>query len=81
MMTEFEDAVLGILARSAVPLGWYNLERRLSNMSFAQRPHLMNTLESMRDSGLLEEVRFEAAPSIRYVITDAGRLVALRGVH
>ncbi|MDI1447026.1 hypothetical protein [Polyangium sp. 6x1] len=72
-MTEFERAVLTVLARAGEPLGWYQIERRLSTIALAERPNLLDVLAELGRRGLVEEVAAAVAPSVRYGLTPAGR--------
>lgn len=73
-MTIFEKVVLEILSRSSDDaLGWYQIERCLSNMVLPERPHLPSVLTRMVEQGLIEETRFHSEPLVRYLITQAGR--------
>jgi DNA-binding PadR family transcriptional regulator len=72
-MTTFERAVLEVLSRSSDALGWYQIERRLSNMSLSERPHLPPVLEKLGQLGLVREAQFESEPLTRYVITPSGQ--------
>jgi len=72
-MTEFERAVLTCLARAGEPLGWYQIERRLSTMTLAVRPNLLDVLDELRRRGLAEEVAAAVEPTVRHGITPAGR--------
>jgi RHS repeat-associated protein len=72
-MTTFEKAVLEILSQSSSALGWYQIERRLSNTALAERPHLPGVLARLGELGLIEEGRFDSEPCVRYLITQAGR--------
>ncbi len=72
-MTEFERAVLTVLARAGEPLGWYQIERRLSTMALAERPNLLHVLAELRRRGFVEQVAAAVEPSVRHVLTPAGR--------
>jgi DNA-binding PadR family transcriptional regulator len=72
-MNTFETAVLEVLGRSADGLGWYQIERRLSNMMLVDRPLLPGALSILRDRGFIVEVRDLEELQIRYAITEAGR--------
>ena len=76
-MSEFQRAVLVILARSEGALGWYQIERRLSNVSIRERSDLLGTLAVLRERGLVEEVHASADPRSRYVLTPAGQAAVL----
>lgn len=71
-MTPFQRAVLEIIASAPQPVGWYNVETRLSitGSAFA-RERTPDVLEHFREAGLIERVAAEGMP--RYVITDLGR--------
>ncbi len=71
-MTEFERAVLEALARAGEPLGWYQLERRLSNVTLAERPNLLDVLTGLRQRGLVEQITATTEPKVRHAITSAG---------
>lgn len=72
-MTTFERAVLEILSRSSSALGWYQIERRLSNVSLPERPHLPDALNRLCELGLVEKAQFDSEPLVRYLITHTGR--------
>ena len=74
-MTPIERIVLEILSRSGEALGWYQIERRLSNISIPERPHLPGVLSRLREQGFIDEVQFTLEPLLRYVITQSGRHV------
>ncbi len=71
-MTLFEQAVLQILAASPEAMGWYQIERRLSNLTLDERPPLPPVLGKLVGDGLLQELSAASAPLVRYLITDAG---------
>lgn len=71
-MTEFERAVLTVLARSGEPLGWYQIERRLSTMTLAERANLLDVLAELRRRGLVEQVAAVVEPAVRHALTPAG---------
>jgi hypothetical protein len=71
-MTEFERAVLTVLARAGEPLGWYQIERRLSAMTLHERPNLLGVLAELRRRGLVEQVASAAEPKVRHELTPAG---------
>lgn len=71
-MTEFERAVLTILASASEPLGWYQLERRLSNLELAERPNLPEVLSGLRQRGLVDETAAASEPKVRYSVTAVG---------
>ena len=68
-MTPAELAVLTILARSSEPVGWYAIERRLSNVRLAERPHLPRLLDDLVARDLVGSVGGDDA---RYAITPRG---------
>lgn len=72
-MTEFERAVLTILMRASEPLGWYQIEQRLSTMALAERPNLLQVLAKLRRRGFLEEVDAPVEANVRHALTSAGR--------
>jgi hypothetical protein len=71
-VTEFERAVLTILSRAGEPLGWYQIERRLSTMALAERPHLLTVLSELRRRGLVEEISAATEPKVRHGLTSLG---------
>jgi DNA-binding PadR family transcriptional regulator len=71
-MTDFERAVLTILADAGEPLGWYSIERSLSNRTLGERPNLLEVLGRLRDAGLVEPRSAASDPSVRYELTRAG---------
>lgn len=72
-MTEFERAVLTVLARAGEPLGWYQIERRLSTMTLAERPNILDALAELQRRGLVEQVAATVEPVVRHGLTLAGR--------
>lgn len=72
-MTEYETAVLNVLARAGEPLGWYQIERRLSNHSLAIRPDLLDVLADLGRRGLVERIAATTTPTLRYAVTESGR--------
>ena len=74
-MNPFTRAVLRILSQSDVAIGWYQIERRLSNMALDERPHLPTVLAELIDHGLVAEVSAADEPKIKYVVTKLGREV------
>ncbi len=73
-MTEFERAVLTVLARAVEPLGWYQIERRLSMMTLVERPSLLDVLVQLRQRGLVEDFAAAGEPKVRYALTVAGTI-------
>ena len=71
-MTEFERAVLEVLARAGGPLGWYQIERRLSNVMLTERPNLLDVLAGLRQRGHVEQIVSTTEPKVRHAITRAG---------
>jgi hypothetical protein len=71
-MTEFERAVLTVLARTSEPLGWYQIERMLSNMTLVERLHLVAVLDELRRRGLVEQFSAANEPKVRHQLTPAG---------
>lgn len=71
-MSAFELAVLGVLAREGRPLGWYQIEQRLSVISLDIRPNLIDVLAALRQSGLVDVVDASGAATL-YEITEAGK--------
>lgn len=71
-MNPFERAVLRITAESAEAIGWYQIERRLSNIAFEERPYLPHILAELIGRGWISEVRAADEPKIRYVVTKLG---------
>jgi len=74
-VTEFQRAVLEVLARSEDALGWYQIERRLSNMALGERSNLLNVLSVLLERGLVDEVAAPTDPRLRHTITPSGRAV------
>lgn len=72
-MTLFEQAVLQILADSPDALGWYQIERRLSNIRIQERPKLPDVLNHLCVLNLIDEINFPTTPIHRYKITNIGR--------
>lgn len=77
-MTRFESAVLAILRAAEQPLGWHQIETRLSNVSLDERPPLPSVLAGMVESGLVEVGERPGVPSEVYTITEIGRAGLLR---
>lgn len=71
-MTEFERAVLTILARAGEALGWYRIERQLSMIELDERPNLLEVLGELRRRGLVEQVGTAVEPTVRHRLTQAG---------
>lgn len=74
-MTPFERAVLSILSRADEALSWYQIEMRLSNMAFENRPYLPEVLANLRARGWIVDVSAADEPKLRYIVTDLGRVV------
>ena len=74
-MTTYEKAILNILSGAPEALGWYQIERRLSNVTLSERPHLPRALATLSGLGLVEEIRCDSEPKARYLITALGREV------
>jgi hypothetical protein len=72
-MTKFERAVLQVLARSSEALGWYQIERRLSNTALDERPLVVLVLEGLVLRGWVQEATASEAPTKRYSVTPLGR--------
>jgi hypothetical protein len=71
-MSPFERAVLRITLESSEAIGWYQIERRLSNMAFDERPYLPDVLAELIARGWISEVHDADEPRIRYVVTKLG---------
>jgi uncharacterized protein YqfA (UPF0365 family) len=71
-MTDFERAVLAVLARAGEPLGSYQIERRPSTMTLAERPNLLDVLADLCGRGLVEQVAVAIEPKVRHTVTPAG---------
>jgi hypothetical protein len=52
-MTEFELAILRVLATEPRGLGWYQIELRLFRM-LPERPRIVPVLENLRSASLVE---------------------------
>ena len=72
-MNPFNRTVLRILSQSDEAMGWYQIERRLSNMSFDERRYLPDVLSELRARGWISERTAVDEPKIRYFITESGR--------
>lgn len=72
-MTRFERTVLQILGESPEDLGWYQIERRLSNMEITERLPLPEVLKRLQADLMITEVHFSEQPLVRYRITSAGK--------
>lgn len=72
-MTNFERAVLQVLTQSNEALGWYQIERRLSNIALDERPPLPPVLDDLVARGWLRESASDAEPKKKYAVTQAGR--------
>jgi len=72
-VTTFERAVLTVLARAEEPLGWYRIERGLSDMALPERPNLLEVLSELRRRGLVEQIETADEPKVRHALTGAGR--------
>jgi hypothetical protein len=53
-------------------MGWYQIERRLSNMALDERPYLLDVLAELIDRGWISEVTATDEPKVRYVVTKLG---------
>jgi len=78
-LTAFELAVLRSLESSNKPLGWYQIEIRLSNMALEERPPLPAVLAALRDRGFVSEAQSHDVPQVRYSLTSQGRNAVLTG--
>ena len=79
-MTTYERAVLTVLRSASKPMGWYQIEVRLSNMVLDERPLLVGVLSALRDQGLVMEEQAAELPNQRYSLTAAG-LSLLESTH
>lgn len=71
-MTSYVTAVLRILSEANEPIGWYQIERRLSNMALPERPHLPDVLNQLQSEGLLLASEHTTTPTVRYALSSAG---------
>lgn len=72
-MTEYERAVLTILARVGEPLGWYRIEMRLTQVTIRKWGKLPDVLEDMTRRGFLTHIQQEIEPRDLYQLTEDGR--------
>jgi len=71
-MTSYVAAVLRVLSEASEPLGWYQIERRLSNVALPERPHLPKVLNELKCDGLVAVTECATTPTVRYALTPAG---------
>lgn len=48
------------------------IKRRLSTMSVAERPNLLDVLADLRRRGLVEQIIAAVEPKLRHALTSAG---------
>ena len=72
-MNPFHRTVLSILSQSDEAVGWYYIERRLSNMALDERPYLPAVLDELKARGWIVEVSATDEPKVRYLVTTLGR--------
>ncbi|MGE0791504.1 MAG: hypothetical protein AB7S26_37865 [Sandaracinaceae bacterium] len=72
-MTEFERTVLEVLGRAKEPLGWYQIERRLSTRTLRERPNLLHVLTQLEEKGLVRRVEPRVVPMDRHELMPHGR--------
>lgn len=72
-MTKFARAVMKLLLQSEAPLGWYQIERRLANVTLDQRPQLPPVLADLVQKGWVQESTANEEPRTRYSLTERGR--------
>jgi DNA-binding HxlR family transcriptional regulator len=71
-MTSYVATVLRVLSEANEPLGWYQIERRLSNVALPERPHLPRVLDELKRDGLVTVSECATTPTLRYALTPAG---------
>jgi DNA-binding HxlR family transcriptional regulator len=71
-MTSYVAAVLRVLSEASEPLGWYQIERRLSSVALPNRPHLPKVLDELTHDGLVSVSECATTPTVRYALTPAG---------
>ncbi len=71
-MTSYVAAVLRVLSVASEPLGWYQIERCLSNVSLPDRPPLPKVLDELKHDGLVLISEHATTPTVRYALTPAG---------
>jgi|GEM_PF-6357715 len=71
-MNEYIRAVLRVIAESQLPLGWYQIELRLSNIALDARPDLPPVLQDLVKRGWILEISASEIPTSRYTITTRG---------
>jgi PadR family transcriptional regulator PadR len=73
MLTDYEIVLLDLVRKGKGEWGWYQIERRLSNMDVPREPGAMTILKSLKGRGLVVRHVTPGQPNDRWEITDAGR--------
>ncbi len=71
-MSPYVSTVLRIIGEADEPVGWYHIERQLSNVAFGKRLHLPDVLKELVRKRLISIVHFANTPEERYELTFLG---------
>jgi RIO-like serine/threonine protein kinase len=74
-MNEYEIAVLNAIAAGPGSVGWYVIERKLSNEAPEVREYLPDTLKRLSGQELIEE---DSSTAGRFKLTPTGHSVLLQ---